>query len=325
MAGVTPLPYSPDDPAQSCPGAQVSARRAPNAGRVLFLILRILFSTSFAHLLRLSQAQTRRPFTAVAINYLVAALACAGWTVLTGGRLHAPALILGTIAGITYVSSMVLQLPAMRNSGVSVTGAVLQLSMMVPVGVAVWRFHELPSAHQSAGIAVTLLALPILSASSAVSLPGQKQGLSLPLFWLFLSAGTSQVMMKEFSVVSPPTDLPLYCAALFTASTLSTLLWIGLTGDTGRPRGDGELAAPRRWTSEGVLGVVLGSVNLLQLVCLLLALQALPALVVFPASAALGILSNAAASLVIWKERPRAAGWLGIALAVVAVLLLSWK
>ena len=76
---------------------------------------------------------------------------------------------------------------------------------------------------------------------------------------------------------------------------------------------------------EWPVGTAMGLVNFLQLVFLLLALRELPAVVVFPLSAVLGITANVLASMVLWKERPRPAGWLGMALAAIAVVLLNFK
>jgi drug/metabolite transporter (DMT)-like permease len=291
---------------------------------MLFLLLRILFTLSFSHLIRLSQARTRRPMAAAAVNYVVAAVGCVIWVMVVRGGASGETLFLGSVAGVIYVVSMVMLLPAMRASGVAVVGAVTQLSMMMPVAVAVWRFREYPSALQTAGIIATLLALPLLSATSAMQ-EERPRGLSPLILLLFMSTGSSQVVMKEFASTRPGSDLPLYSAALFVAATISTVVWMAATGDTGRPNGKTEVPSDGRLIGEWPIGIALGAVNLLQLVCLLLALRSLPAVIVFPVSAALGIVFNAVVSLVVWRERPSRGGWLGIGLAVMAVILLSWK
>ena len=290
---------------------------------MLFLLLRILFTVSFSHLLRLSQARTRRPMAAAAINYLVAAVICGAWAWAAGGAAHPLTLVLGGLAGFTYVTSLVMMLPAMRQSGVSVTGAVVQLSLMLPVGVAIWRFGEYPNAFQTAGIFLTMVALPLLSASRAVEPEAARKGFSPLTLLLFISTGASQVVMKEFSAARPHADLPLYSAALFAAATLFTWLWMVLSGDTGRPGGEDAPEGEERRIGEWPLGGALGAINMLQLVFLLLALRQLPAVIVFPVSASLGIACNTFVSMLLWKERPPPAGWAGIVLAVGAVVLLN--
>jgi drug/metabolite transporter (DMT)-like permease len=194
---------------------------------------------------------------------------------------------------------------------------------MLPVGVSVWRFREYPSPVQALGIALAAVALPILSATSAVRSEGEtRRAFDWLILVLFLSTGVSQVLMKEFSATRPPEDLPVYSAALFAAATVFTVLWMAFADPKGPPE-----RAPRAagsWaTSEWALGTALGGANVLQLVFLLLALEALPAVVVFPVSAVLGVVFNVLASMLFWRERPRPAAWLGIALAVLAVVLLQ--
>ncbi|MFN3652536.1 MAG: hypothetical protein ACK47B_23410 [Armatimonadota bacterium] len=288
---------------------------------MLYLVLRILATVSFAHLMRLSQARTRSPMAAAALNYAVAAAGCGAWLWLAGRGAHPQTLLLGSLAGFTYVSSLVLMLPAMRASGVSVTGAILQLSLMAPVPYSIWRFAEVPNSYQAVGILLTLIALPILSASTAVGGAGRIR-LSPLVLVLFVSASGSQILMKEFAATRPEVDRPLFSTALFLAATLFTLLWMAATRDTGRtePVQEGGVLL-----SEGVLGTVLGLVNVAQLLFLLLALRELPAVIVFPVSASLGVAVNVLASMLVWRERPSPAAWLGIVLAVAAVVLLNLK
>jgi drug/metabolite transporter (DMT)-like permease len=290
-----------------------------------FLLLRIVFNVTFSHLLRLSQARTPRPMAAAAINYLVAALACGAWAWMAGTAPHPAAVALGGAAGLTYVTSLVMMLPAMRRSGVAVTGAVVQLSLMLPVVVAAWRFGEVPNGYQAAGIGLTLVALPLLSAATSVEGDARPGGVSLLTVLLFFSTGTSQVVMKEFAATRPGSELALYSASLFAAATLLTYAWMLGSGDTGRANGDAVSPDEGHVVGEWPIGIALGTVNVLQLVCLLEALRALPAVVVFPASAALGVTVNAVVSMLLWGERPRAAAWVGIALSAGAVLLLNLK
>jgi multidrug transporter EmrE-like cation transporter len=219
----------------------------------------------------------------------------------------------------------------MRKSGVSVTGAVVQVSLMLPVAVAIWRFREYPNGYQIAGMLLTLVALPLLSASTAVHASGGVPARFSPLtLVLFFSTGASQVVMKEFAGTRPEAELPLYSAALFAAATFFTYLWMALSGDTGQatapPEDAGNGGTPDgKLIPESLIGVALGLINVLQLLFLLRALHSLPAVVVFPVSAALGITANVLASVLLWKERPPMAGWIGIALAIAAVVLLNLK
>lgn len=293
---------------------------------MIYLLLRILFTVVFSHLLRFSQARCRRPLLAAAVNYLVAAVACLLWVLFTGTRANGHTALLGAVAGFTYVTSLMLILPSMRISGVSITGAVVQLSLMVPVAVAIWRFGEWPTRWQFAGIGLTTIALPLLSSGRSAVTESAPARFSPLILLLFASTGISQVVMKEFSALRPRDELPFYSFSLFATSTVCTALW--LYWDSSRPTTGGEeegvdsTGETRRFKEWGI-GAVLGTANVLQLLSLLLALRALPAVIVFPVSAALGITANALASSVLWGERPSPAAWWGIALSIGAVVLLN--
>ena len=300
---------------------------------MLFLLTRILFTVTFSHLLRLSQARTPRPLSAAGINYLLAAIACTLWTWIARVAWHPQTVVLGAVAGVLYVVSMVLMLPAMRAGGVSVVGAIMQLALMIPVAFAIWRFGEYPNSHQLVGIVLTLISLPLLSFARATgpveTLPrspaekpsGAARWFPLLIAVLFLSGGASQTVMKEFAAVRPDAELPLYSAVLFVTATFCTYLWMILARDTGRVP---DTVPEGRPIGEWPLGILLGAMNVLQLVFLLLALHELPAILVFPVSSSLGIICNTVVSLVLWGERPSPAGWLGIVLAIAAVVLLNW-
>lgn len=295
---------------------------------MLYLLLRIAFAVLFSHLLRFSQARCRRPLLAATVNYGVAALAGLAWTSTAGVDWHPHTAFLGAVAGFTYVTSLMLIFPSMRISGVAITGAVVQLSLMAPVAVAIWRFGELPNTWQLAGIALTIVALPLLSAGRTTLTEVAPARFSPLIMLLFASTGVSQVVMKEFSALRPPNELPLYTFSLFATSTVCTALW--MAWEARRPFPSPANPAPssppeRPHANEWHLGILLGAANVLQLVSLLLALRALPAVIVFPVSAALGITANALASAVLWGERPTPAAWLGIGLSIGAVILLNLR
>ncbi|HVR72970.1 MAG TPA: SMR family transporter, partial [Planctomycetota bacterium] len=149
-----------------------------------------------------------------------------------------------------------------------------------------------------------------------------RRGFSASTLLLFFATGTSLVIQKEFAATHPRAELPVYSAALFATAAALSLPW--LAGGRGGARSAGAMASPRP-SSELSLGALLGTVNVLGLLFLILALATLPAVVVFPVSAAVGIVGNALASWVFWKERPSPRGWLGIALAALAVVLFHFE
>src|SRR5947209_5475214 len=119
---------------------------------MLFVFLRALCNTAFAQLLRLGQVKRPRTLGVITINYLVATVLSLLLAELRGGvRFLPPTVGFGLLGGVGYIASILLMMPAMRESGVSVAVAVLQLAILVPVAFAMVVFKELPSPPQWVG------------------------------------------------------------------------------------------------------------------------------------------------------------------------------
>jgi multidrug transporter EmrE-like cation transporter len=306
---------------------------------MLFILLRVLFMTAFAQLLRFSQARGGRVMSVVLVNYAFATLFCLALAV-NGAELgwSGVTLACGVVGGAAYLLSLLLLLPAMNESGVAVSVAVLQLAVLVPVATSIVAFGERPSLAQMLGLVLAVSALVVLSVttsapSGAEPQPGRKSRRFSPLLVpLFFVTGLSGVAMKTFQQFGPPRERMSFNAALFATATLSTLVAMGRSPAPRRrvaPPAPAafqrraralRLTSPLAWTG---VGLVLGAVNAGQLVFLMLALATAPAMIVFPISSALSLVANAAASVLFWREYLRPAGWLGLVLALAATVLLN--
>jgi len=280
---------------------------------MIFLFLRILFNTSFSQLLRFAQVRDGQMLPTALVNYVVAALA--GGVILFFTRPAAPQAIslwLGVTTGVTYAVAMLGIEPAMRLSGVGITVAVLQLSVLVPTVASMLFFRERPNFGQGIGILAAVMALPLLSRAPAV-IEGARvpvRATALILVSLFLVAGGSGVAMKAFEECAPAADRPVYSVALFAVSSLVIAVAVAIRR---MPWG------PLAWPVGGLVGLS----NLLQLEVTLRALAALPAFIVFPISSALTIALNTLLAVVFWNERLDGRARLGIVLAILSAILLN--
>jgi drug/metabolite transporter (DMT)-like permease len=280
---------------------------------LIFLGLRILFNTAFAQLLKLAQARDGHMLPAACVNYIVAALL--GGLSLFLFHVHAPkplSVWLGLATGLTYALSLLGLEIAMRASGVSIAVAILQLAVLVPTVLSMILFRERPDPLQSLGMILAVPALWLLTGSRTIAggprVPSR--GAVVTLLLLFLITGCSGVIMKTFEVYCPPGDRLAYATALFTVSALV----IGLAVVRKQVQW-GPLAWP--------IGSLVGVCNLLQLEVTLMALAALPAIVVFPASSALTVVISALLSVWFWQERLNTRSLVGMALAIFAAILLN--
>src|SRR5262249_28757170 len=135
-------------------------------------------------------------------------------------------------------------------------------------------------------------------------------GFSPLLLPLFLVTGISGISMKAFHEYAPAPELPGFMVVLFGTATAGGALAMLARREPLRP-------APL------ALGAAVGLPNAAQLEFLLRALQAIPAIVVFPVSSALSLLLNAVAARLWWGEQLDPPTALGLALALAATVLLN--
>src|SRR5215212_5861442 len=153
---------------------------------MLFIILRAVCNTVFAQLLRLSQSRRPQTLGVITVNYLVATLLSLALAQSRGDVRYLPPTVgFGLLGGVGYIVSILLLMPAMRASGLAVAMAVLQLSVLVPVGFAMVVFGELPSPAQGIGIVLATGALALLSLARTVPLERQALRFSPLLLLLF--------------------------------------------------------------------------------------------------------------------------------------------
>jgi len=197
---------------------------------MLFVFLRALCNTLFAQLLRLGQAKRPQTLGVITINYGVATLAS---LVLAVFHRHAhylpPTLALGALGGVAYIVSILLFMPAMRRSGVSVAVAVLQLAILWPVAYAMLVFGEMPSPAQWVGMGAAVAALVLLSAAAVFERGTPSVWTSGTVFALGYLAlvGTFTFLGSQWLIPR----LPVAVVGTFPIlNTLLALLWGSLLG-----------------------------------------------------------------------------------------------
>jgi drug/metabolite transporter (DMT)-like permease len=140
---------------------------------MLVFLATILVNLSFALLVRAAQRRGVDVVASGIVNYLFAAATY--WiAVLVTGTPYAPeAPRIGLAAGVFYVSTYLLLLPAMRIRGVAIAMGFVRLSVVIPLIAAVIVWHEAPGPVKQAGIVLALLALPMLSLDGGANSPPQ--------------------------------------------------------------------------------------------------------------------------------------------------------
>jgi len=201
----------------------------------------------------------------------------------------------------------------MRWRGLGVVAALLGLSVLVPLSASLLIWHETLGAVQMAGVALALLAIPLLSLDQ-----GAANGLrltwpmALGLGALFVVNGTAWSIQKWYHTTGLSPERPVYFIYLFG---VAALVMLG-TWAVGSRRLHGASAA---W------GTMLGGCNVLANLMLLAALDRLPGAVAFPIMQAGIMIVAAGFAALAWRELPGRPGLAGIAVAVAAVALINLR
>ena len=277
----------------------------------LYLALHVAGSVSFGHVMKWALRRNCSLVAVGAANYVVAAslsllLALVGH----GAGLTFRGMAAGILGGLSYVVSYYFYYQSIRLTGVSISTAVIRLSVLPAVAASIAVWGERPGTHQVAGILLVLAALPLLSqqpGDKAANLAGPVWGWLLALF---ATTSGGSLAAKLFQEGGTPLAKPFLLAVWF--GTAAVVALAALRAQRLRPS-----------RHDLPLGLLLGSVNVVGNFALLAALEHLPGAIVFPVASAGGVMLVVVTSAALWGERLSRLALAGVALAVPALALMN--
>jgi len=289
---------------------------------MIFLIANIILISSFGLLLKHSGSRGQNLLAVGAVNYIVAALLSI-FSVVSEGRFQfsSPTMIFGTMNGVTYVVCFFLILYAMNARGIAVSMAIVRIAVIIPVLFSIIYWQEIPNGWQVIGIVLACISLPLLAARrrdnqprgiASASKREETKWLGLVIATLFLFSGGSQVAMKSFNELSPPSEKPMYLLFLFGTTAIVSvwlLLWKRIVPSWG----------------DIIYGVVIGSSNILGSGALIFALEKLPGMIVFPISASAGLLFTVVIAVSLLGERLERRTVVGMITTITALVFINLK
>jgi drug/metabolite transporter (DMT)-like permease len=315
---------------------------------VLYLLLKVVSAVGMGLVLKRADARSLERLPLIRTNYAVAAIVGFFASVaLNQTHISNQTALLAAVTGVLFVAGLLIWARAIQAAGLARSVVAMRTAVVIPIFAAVLIWHEQPSMLEVGGSFVALLALALVlydvaraktnGADSPTKTPGH-QGEDLiaktgdsplerlrptrrgtvpvfasALFWLvllFLADGfvmiPALVFRKEMLLNE---TMPFQTVIFVSAFFVTTLLYY-----LRKPRLEPEAL---KW------GALLGVANFGNYLFLVLALTALPGLVVYPVIAAGEVGLLAVAGVVLWKEKVGIRSWLGIALAVLALVLIQ--
>lgn len=296
---------------------------------MIYLALYVIFSSMFTLCIKWVHVRGREDIlTTGSINYIVAAAIIAPWYYFDGQQTQdTAAMWLGGSMGAMYFVNFFFVIWCIRVVGASSTTVVGVLSMLIPIVFAALVWDSVPQTLQVAGIGLALVSLVLIGLKPARQQPlghkppdekatnqehvaAVKSALVLGTF--FLLCGGSRIVQEAFKFKSDVSQKPTFLLSAFIIASIPSaivLLW--------RRR--------KVLPMEAVIGIMMGVANASQTWFTLKSLDAMEGFIFFPVSSAGGIIFTMFVAVLFLQERISQRAFIGIAIAVVALVLMNVK
>ena len=277
---------------------------------MIYLLLALLCSATITVCMRLSEKYRQNPISMLAVNYLVCSLLAVAfsgqWTLFPKDAGLPTTLLLGGICGVLFLSSfMLLQWNVSRN-GVALPATFMKLGVLVPTLLSALIFGEELTLLRILGVIVAVAAILLMQDKAQKEAGGSMLG----LIALLLSGGLSDFMSKLYEELGAPNLKDQFLLYTFLVALILSAVLCLIRKET------------LCW-QDVLFGVLLSVPNYLSTRFLLLSLNHLPAVVVFPSFSAGTIVLATLAGILLFKEKLTTRKGLALVVILAALVLLN--
>lgn len=288
---------------------------------MIFILLVILTTASFNVMFKLFdrfgintlQVIVFNYITAVAISLFLSPVSYSFSEIVTKGWFYS-----GMLLGVSFFVSMYLYSLSTVHIGVALTALLTRTSLVIPTIVAIFLFNETFSVRMAIAIAMIILALYFIFYNKKANITS-KGNLWLLIFLpiaVFLTCGVNDVVIKasQFFFIKNETD-----NASFITTVYSTALVFGTCSYFLSKGKQSKKFSPKA----ALWGLVMGSFNIINSLCVLKALSLIPASIAFPIINTGIVVLSTCIGLFFFKEQLTTRKIIGIVIALAAIVLLQ--
>jgi len=217
--------------------------------------------------------------------------------------------------GILFISIFhVMALTAQRN-GLSVVSVASKMSVVIPVIFGFYVYHESAGIQKIIGILLALVAVYLASIKSEKKGKFSKN-LFLPII-LFIGSGIIDTSIKYLETTYVPENgIPIFSASIFCSAAFFGILTLGYKS----------IKKQFQFDFKSILGgIILGIINYGSIYFLLKALhlEGLESSTIFTVNNVAIVMISTLLGLVFFKEHLSRKNWIGIALAILSIALVT--
>lgn len=285
---------------------------------MIYLILAIVFSTGVFVAMRLFERFKLDNHQALMWNYVFAA----GTGFFLCKQIDTPAQLveepwfgLSLLTGFWFIFTYLLMTASTQRSGVTITSLSSKLSVVLPTLAGVLLFGEQLNLVATLGIVLALVALALVVYKKEQSDNSNKISWLLPVF-IFFGTGTGDILMKLTEQRNPADDMSFMIAFIYFIALLFGILIVSYDLIRGHSKW--------QWKS-AIGGIGLGVINYFSTYCVYQAMRCFDNVVLFPIYN-IGVVSlTALTGWLLFKEKLTWKNYLGLAIAIIAVILITMK
>jgi drug/metabolite transporter (DMT)-like permease len=220
--------------------------------------------------------------------------------------------VMALIVGVIFIIGFILFGLSTAHAGVAITAISSRMSVVIPVTAGFCLFSEPAPVLRLAGIAVALLSFYFILSNSGHT-TAMRKFIYLPLL-LFLVNGCGDLMMKIAQQYRIGEEFILFLSTVFFVSLLLSILVL----ISYKP------AKGFRFTwNDIVAGIILGLLNWWSTICFLRGLKAFDVSWFVPMYNVSVVAISAVVGFFIFREPLRVKNWIGVIMAVGAIILIA--
>ena len=289
---------------------------------MIYLILAIILSTAVFVVMRIFGRFNLDNHQALTWNYATSALIGTAMGMAKGTWAtpsDQPWFGLTLILGFWFILTYVLIVESSQRSGVTITSLSSKLSVVIPTLFGILFLKEDLRWMSGIGIVLALIALFLVVGGkdkTATKTGKVAIGIALLPVFIFFSTGIGDILMKMTEQKNSSSDMIPMIAFIYFISFLFGVALVAYDLITNKSK----------WQWKSALGgLVLGTVNFFSTCCIYQAMRVFDNVVMFPVYNIGVVCLSALSGWLLFKEKLTWKNYLGLAIAIIAVVLITVK